>query len=69
MISPVWLQVRHKGNKEYEITGTHDIDTKWVEDVRRAGPRGQKSKINSVPIWLFYLINVGFLFSFTTSHV
>lgn len=43
MISPVWLQVRHTGNKKYEITGTHDIDNKWMEDVRRAGPTGQKS--------------------------
>lgn len=44
MISPVWLQVRHTGNKKYEITGTHDIDSGWVEDVRKAGPPGQKSK-------------------------
>lgn len=43
MISPVWLQIQHKGNRKYEITGTHDIDMKWMEEVRRAGPSGQKS--------------------------
>lgn len=43
MISPVWLQIRYKGNKKYGITGTHDIDIKWMEDVRRAGSPQQKS--------------------------
>ncbi|CAG9773867.1 unnamed protein product [Ceutorhynchus assimilis] len=49
-ISPVWLQVRRKGPKKYEVTGTHDIDKQWVVDVRNAG-RERKTKI--VPRVLF----------------
>ncbi|XP_031623934.1 chitinase domain-containing protein 1 [Contarinia nasturtii] len=42
IISPVWLQVLHKGKHKYEIGGTHDVDAKWIQDVRRAGPPGKK---------------------------
>lgn len=43
IISPVWLQVQHKRNNKYEISGTHDVDARWIQDVRRTGP-GKKSK-------------------------
>lgn len=43
MISPVWLQVLHKGKNIYEIGGTHDIDVKWAQEVRRVGQPGKKS--------------------------
>lgn len=42
IISPVWLQVLHKGKQKYEIGGTHDVDAKWIQDVRKAGARGKK---------------------------
>lgn len=44
IISPVWLQVQHKRNNKYEISGTHDVDAKWIQDVRKTGPPGKKSK-------------------------
>lgn len=49
-ISPVWLQIRRKGPKKYEVTGTHDIDKQWVIDVKNAG-RERKTKL--VPRVLF----------------
>jgi chitinase domain-containing protein 1 len=33
-ISPVWLQIKRNGRKKYELTGTHDIDTKWINKVK-----------------------------------
>lgn len=44
MVSPVWLQVLHKGKQKYEIGGTHDIDAKWLHEVRKSGSPGKKSK-------------------------
>lgn len=49
-ISPVWLQIKRKGPKSYEVTGTHDIDKQWVVDVKNAG-RERKTKV--VPRVLF----------------
>lgn len=34
MISPVWLQILRKGDMEYELTGTHDVDLAWMKNVR-----------------------------------
>jgi chitinase domain-containing protein 1 len=34
-ISPVWLQVRPSGSS-YSLTGTHDIDQNWVNELRRS---------------------------------
>lgn len=36
-ISPVWLQVKRTGKKKYQLTGTHDIDSGWMDQVRAAG--------------------------------
>lgn len=32
-IAPVWLQISRKGRKDYQFTGTHDIDKKWMKSV------------------------------------
>lgn len=37
IISPVWLQVRRKGDLKYEIEGTHDIDQGWMREVKENG--------------------------------
>ena len=41
MISPVWLQVLPKSasssQKEFAVTGTHDVDPNWIKDVRSSG--------------------------------
>lgn len=34
--SPVWLQIKRTGQLSYELTGTHDIDAGWMQDVRAA---------------------------------
>jgi len=33
-ISPVWLQIKRTSNKNYDITGTHDVDKGWIKTVR-----------------------------------
>jgi chitinase domain-containing protein 1 len=35
-ISPVWLQLRAQGGG-YALTGQHDVDQGWIEDVREPG--------------------------------
>lgn len=45
MISPVWLQILHKGQQKYEIGGAHDIDAKWLHDVRKTGPINKKGDL------------------------
>lgn len=40
-ISPVWLQIRHNVDLKYKITGAHDIDTAWVQDVQKTGAKGE----------------------------
>lgn len=42
IISPVWLQVIKKGKQKFDIGGTHDVDDKWIQDVRRTGPKKSK---------------------------
>ncbi|XP_050298757.1 chitinase domain-containing protein 1 [Anthonomus grandis grandis] len=49
-ISPVWLQIKRERYLTYKVTGTHDIDTKWMADVRNAG-RERQTKV--VPRVLF----------------
>lgn len=41
MISPVWLQILRKGDMDYELTGTHDVDVAWMKNVRS---RNEKTK-------------------------
>lgn len=38
-ISPVWLQLKLNDDEETtRIEGTHDIDTGWMRDLRKANP-------------------------------
>lgn len=36
-ISPVWLQIRKVSEGVYEVTGLHDVDKTWMQDVKDAG--------------------------------
>jgi chitinase domain-containing protein 1 len=47
-ISPVWLNIKRKGNEQYVIGGTHDIDKKWIEVLKEKNP-----KIKIVPRIIF----------------
>jgi chitinase domain-containing protein 1 len=35
LISPVWLQIKRTGRRKYELTGTHDIDSNWLQTIRQ----------------------------------
>ncbi|RNA40281.1 chitinase domain-containing 1 [Brachionus plicatilis] len=35
LVSPVWLQIQRVGRKNYQLTGTHDIDMKWINAVKK----------------------------------
>ena len=40
IISPVWLQIQPSNSgsaKPYVIGGTHDVDKRWVSDVKKKG--------------------------------
>lgn len=45
MISPVWLQILRKGDMQYELMGTHDVDRAWMKNVRS---RNEKTKSESI---------------------
>ncbi|XP_061679222.1 chitinase domain-containing protein 1 isoform X2 [Syngnathoides biaculeatus] len=47
-VSPVWLQLRRRGLKRFEVTGLHDHDAGWVQAVRKSN-----KKIKIVPRLLF----------------
>ncbi|XP_017782711.1 PREDICTED: chitinase domain-containing protein 1 [Nicrophorus vespilloides] len=47
-ISPVWLQIKRKSEQKYILTGTHDIDAKWMKEVKAVNP-----KVKLVPRVLF----------------
>lgn len=34
-ISPVWLQIKRIGRRKYTLTGTHDIDSSWIDQVKQ----------------------------------
>jgi len=35
MISPVWLQIKRGADGTYQITGEHDVDSKWIGRLRK----------------------------------
>ena len=35
LISPVWLQIIQPQRGVFKMQGTHDIDDKWIRDVRK----------------------------------
>ncbi|KAF7632584.1 hypothetical protein Mgra_00008031 [Meloidogyne graminicola] len=47
-ISPVWFQLKTGGGGSCQITGTHDIDKGWMDDIRK-----NNSKTLIVPRFLF----------------
>lgn len=49
-ISPVWLQIKRIGDKNYEITGLHDVDRGWMDAVKKSG---QDNKLKILPRILF----------------
>ena len=34
MVSPVWYNIRRIGTAKYEISGEHDVDVSWMQEVR-----------------------------------
>jgi chitinase domain-containing protein 1 len=48
-ISPVWLQIKRLKYKSYSLAGTHDIDKKWMADVRK----NSEKKVKFLPRILF----------------
>lgn len=49
-ISPVWLQIKFIDSMKYEVTGTHDVDANWLNDVRN---NGRKRGVKSISFLLF----------------
>lgn len=51
LISPVWLQIKPKSSRKgYQVTGTHDVDSGWISDVRKSN---QLKNVKIVPRVLF----------------
>jgi hypothetical protein len=40
MVSPVWYNIRRVGPSKYELTGEHDVDKSWMEQVRSTDTEG-----------------------------
>jgi hypothetical protein len=34
MVSPVWYNIRPVANSMYDLSGEHDVDINWMEEVR-----------------------------------
>ncbi|XP_064423115.1 chitinase domain-containing protein 1 [Latimeria chalumnae] len=47
-VAPVWLQVKRRGSRMYQVSGLHDVDQGWIKEVRK----GSKN-IRLVPRVLF----------------
>ncbi|XP_036374596.1 chitinase domain-containing protein 1 isoform X1 [Megalops cyprinoides] len=47
-VSPVWLQLRRRGQESFHITGLHDHDPGWVKAVRKSN-----KKVRILPRLLF----------------
>ncbi|OQR90860.1 chitinase domain-containing protein 1 [Achlya hypogyna] len=53
-IAPVWYQIRHDAAKTPTLTGGHDVDSKWIDQVR--GSDGDGPKI--VPRFMFEMTSL-----------
>lgn len=42
IISPVWFQIVKQDGK-YKVNGLHDIDARWIKDVRVKGKTAERS--------------------------
>ncbi|CAF1940598.1 unnamed protein product [Rotaria magnacalcarata] len=40
-ISPVWLSIKRNGFEKYTVEGTHDIDKKWIGELKEKNPKVQ----------------------------
>jgi hypothetical protein len=40
-VSPVWYNIRRVGVGKYELSGEHDVDKGWMEDVRGFDANGK----------------------------
>lgn len=49
-ISPVWLQIKRIDVGFYEVTGLHDVDKNWMQDVKDAG---KERNLKMVPRIIF----------------
>jgi hypothetical protein len=41
MVSPVWYNIRRIDTAMYVLTGEHDVDISWMEEVRGNDSRGE----------------------------
>uniref|UniRef100_V9L0H2 Chitinase domain-containing protein 1 n=1 Tax=Callorhinchus milii TaxID=7868 RepID=V9L0H2_CALMI len=48
LISPVWLQIRRRGARLYHVSGQHDVDPGWLQELR-----GSPTGLSVVPRVLF----------------
>jgi len=53
MVTPVWLQIVRKGRKNYEFTGTHDIDQNWMKTVKKNSQTEDGNHAEFLPRILF----------------
>lgn len=61
LISPVWLQVLRQGEMNYTLQGTHDIDSAWMKNVRKAGNGKTKSEEKIIQKFKDFIISFGFV--------
>jgi hypothetical protein len=40
MVSPVWYNIRRVGIAQYHVSGEHDVDVNWMNEVRATDSRG-----------------------------
>jgi CRISPR/Cas system endoribonuclease Cas6 (RAMP superfamily) len=49
MISPVWLQIKRSPDGTYKISGDHDIDSNWMQRLKKNNPAIKSNKITFTP--------------------
>ena len=42
MVSPVWYNIRRIDTGMYDLSGEHDVDISWMEDVRSHDSRNER---------------------------
>jgi chitinase domain-containing protein 1 len=48
-VSPVWFQLRDKGDGSVEVTGLHEVNAEWMADVRLRGGCGNATSAEGCP--------------------
>lgn len=41
MVSPVWYIIRRVGVAQYTLSGEHDVDMGWIDEVRSQDDQGE----------------------------